>query len=333
MPGVLSRIDEPWGITWRAKNLVHRASLRRGLRFLWGYASGVEYHRPVFVLGAPRSATTMLFELLKESPELSALPGEGHDIWRALHHPRYSGWRSDALGADDVRRGEHRFVGARFYAQLGRGRLLEKTPENSLRLPYLLELFPDASFVVVRRNPCDTISSLIDGWRHPAGRFRSYFVPKGLTIPGYPHRRRWCFALIEGWREYASQPIHQIAFAQWDQCTRALQEARPLVSPANWIEFALEEVLEDPDGALTAICERVGIARGQALERRLPELLVNPANALSPPSDEKWRARNPREIEDLLPRIATAARGRGYTVNPQTGSFSVELPFGTRVPG
>ena len=307
--------------------------MRRSLKFLWGYASGVEYRRPVFVLGAPRSGTTMLFELLKESPELSALPGEGHDIWRALHHPRYSGWRSDALDAGDVRLGERRFVGARFYAQLGKGRFVEKTPENSLRLSYLLELFPDASFVVLRRNPCDVISSLIDGWRDPTGRYRSYFVPKDLTIPDYPHRRRWCFALIEGWREYASRPVHEIAFAQWDQCTRAIELARPLTAQANWIEFPLEEVLENPDGALTAICERVGVARGEGLERRLAQLLTDPANALSPPGKEKWRERNPREIEDLLPRIAATARGRGYAVDPVTGSFSIEVPSGEHVAG
>jgi hypothetical protein len=307
--------------------------MRRGLKFLWGYASGVEYRRPVFVLGAPRSGTTMLFELLKETPELSGLPGEGHDIWRALHHPRYSGWRSDALDADDVRLGERRFVAARFYAQLGRGRLVEKTPENSLRLPYLLELFPDASVLVVRRNPCDVISSLIDGWRHSEGRYRSYFVPEDLTIPGYAHRRRWCFALIEGWREYASRPIHEIAFAQWDQCTRAIELARPLVTPDNWIDVALENLLENPEGALTAICQRVGVRRGEAFERRLKELVAEPANALSPPGGEKWRAHHPREIEELLPRIATAAAGRGYVVDPVTGSFSVDVALGERVPG
>jgi hypothetical protein len=61
------------------------------------------------------------------------------------------------------------------------------------------------------------ISSLIDGRRHPMGRYRSYCVSKDLSVPGYPHRRRWCFALIDGWQEYAARPVHEIAFAQWDQ--------------------------------------------------------------------------------------------------------------------
>ena len=51
--------------------------------------------------------------------------------------------------------------------------------------PYLLELFPDAIFVAVSRNPCEVIASLINGWRDPSGRFRTYYVPERLRIPGH----------------------------------------------------------------------------------------------------------------------------------------------------
>ena len=72
---------------------------------------------------------------------------------------------------------------------------MEKTPENSFRVPHLLDLFPDARFLVIWRNPLLVLRSLIRGWRDPAGRFRSYFVSEDLRIPGYPHRRMWRFTL------------------------------------------------------------------------------------------------------------------------------------------
>ena len=317
VPARLRWVDDRWGLGWRAVNLGRRLSARRAARFAWGYARGVRHERPVFILGAPRSGTSMFFQLLRGCDELGALPGEGHDIWRALHHPRWRGWRSDAV--DHPLFGERRFVNARFYAHFSDKRFVEKTPENSLRVPYLLELFPDATFVVVQRNPCDVISSLIDGWREASGRYRSYFVPEHLAIPGHPHAHQWRFALIDGWREYASRPIEEIAFAQWDACCRGIEAARFSVAPDRWHTFRLEDVIEHPSDFLDRLCGAAEIRRGASLEERLDELLARPVNALSEPAAEKWRLRNRDEIERLLPRIADAARGRGYLVDPETG--------------
>src|SRR5207248_5218399 len=61
---------------------------------------------PIFVIGSPRSGTTLLYELLKASPDTGGLGGEGHPLWEAYHHPREHGWASNALAAHDVRNGE-----------------------------------------------------------------------------------------------------------------------------------------------------------------------------------------------------------------------------------
>jgi hypothetical protein len=322
LPAALRRVDDPWGLTWRAVNLSRRLSVRRAARFAIGYARGVGHERPVFVLGAPRSGTSMLFQVLRSSRELGALAGEGHDIWRALHHPRWGGWRSDAV--QTARPGERRFVSARFFAHFDEVRFVEKTPDNSLRVPYLLELFPDALFLEIRRNPCDVISSLIDGWREPTGRYRSYFVPERLSIPDHPHPHQWRFALIEGWRDYLSRPVEEIAFAQWDQCSHALAKARASVHVERWHEVHLEDLLAGSPTTLPEICRAAQITCDQQLEERLAELRRRPVNALSPPLEEKWRQRNPDEIRKLLPRIAADARGRGYEIDPETGSFELE---------
>lgn len=326
-PGVeaaLSRVEDPWGIAWRARNFVRRLDPRRTLRFWSGFARGIRYERPVFVIGAPRSGTTMLFQLLRASPELASMPYEGHDLWRAFHHPRWSGWKSDHLGRGAALPGERRFANAFISARSDRqaGRFVEKTPENSLRIGYLLELYPDAMFVVLKRDPCDVISSLIKGWQHPAGIYRSYHVPRDLEIPGYPHRRRWCFALIEGWRDYTSSAIYEIAFDQWRQCTIALKNACKIVPRAQWYELHFENLLEQPDRELQAICDAVGIVNSPELKAKLAGLIAKPVNALSPPGRSKWRAQTPDEIGRLLPRIATAASDAGYRIDRRTGDFS-----------
>lgn len=322
LPTGLGWLDDRWGIGWRAVNLGRRLSVRRTARFASGYIRGVRHERPVFILGAPRSGTSMFFQLLRASQELGALPGEGHDIWRALHHPRWRGWKSDVV--EKAFPGERRYVSARFYAHFSERRFVEKTPENSLRVPYLLDLFPDATFLVVQRNPCDVISSLIDGWREATGRYRSYFVPERLTIPGHPHPHQWRFALIDGWREYASRPVEEIAFAQWDACCRGIEAARASVDPSHWHTFRLEDAIEHPSEFLDRLSGAAGVSRDPRLDRRLDDVIARPVNALSPAAQEKWRLRNEAEIHRLLPRISDAAPGRGYAVDRETGACTPE---------
>lgn len=263
----------------------------------------------------------MLFQLLRASDELGSLATEGHDLWRTFHHPRYSGWRSDVI--DEVCWGERRYVPAYFASFFKARRFVEKTPENTLRVAYLRDLFPDAIFVVIKRNPCDGINSLINGWRHPAGRYRTYFVPQELSIPGYNHRHRWCFTLIEGWRNYAAAPIPEIAFAQWEQYTKAIAAARAVVPATHWSEIFMEDLLANPDEILTQVCQAIAVKKSPPLAARLAELVKEPVNALSAPGNDKWRRDNEQAITALLPRISECARSLGYIVDPASGDCSI----------
>ena len=324
VPGTLRRFDDPWGITWRVVNLVRRFDLRWNLRLGGFLLRPAKIKRPIFVLGAPRSGTTLLFHLLRSGHGLGSLPGEGHNLWRAYHHPRYSRWRSDAVGPGELGLGEKRFVQAYLRAWIGpKARLVEKTPENSLRIPYLLDLFPDARFVVIHRYPLDVLHSLINGWRHPEARYRSYYVPEDLHIPGHSHRRLWCFALVEGWRQLKSSPVPEIALAQWRACADGLLAGRAAMDPERFTELHLEELLAAPEPTAQALFERLELPWGNAPRQRLEELLERPVNALSPPETEKWR-RNSEEILPLVPRMVETAAELGYRIDPATGDGGLQ---------
>jgi Sulfotransferase family len=326
LPAWLRRFDDRRGITWRVVNQVRRTDPRRSLRMARALVHPPRHVRPVFVLGAPRSGTTSLFEILSANSQLGSLGHEGHDLWRAFHHPRYSGWRSDVVDAHDVRPGERRYVNAYLGTRISRDRIVEKTPENCLRIPYLLELFPDASVVAVHREPLDTINSLINGWRHPRGRYRSYFVPQDLTIPGYPHARQWCFALIDGWRDLSSAGIAEIAFAQWKACTVGLDSGRGLLAPDRWTDVHLGDLVADPHRVVATIAERIGVDVDEAMTAKAERVARAPLNALSAPGTAKWTRDNPDEIRPLLERVAQLAHLAGYEVDALSGRT-------TRTPG
>lgn len=306
---------------WRAGNLRRGLDVKRGARTARALARPPRFDRPVFVLGIPRSGTSTLFHVLGAHPDLGSLGHEGHNIWRAFHHPRWHGWRSDAVGPGQVGAIERRFVPARFRAHFDQARFVEKTPENCLRIGYLLDLFPDAHFVVIHRDPADVLNSLINGWRDPAGRYRSYYVPEELHIPDYPHQYRWCFALIEGWRDQRSATVAHIALEQWSQLADGLVTGRGQVDPARWTEVHLEQLRARPEETLDRIFDRLDLAPHPAVRDRLTDLLVQPANALSPPREAKWRGDNPDTVGNRLEAMAPTARTLGYDFNPTSGVF------------
>jgi hypothetical protein len=80
---------------------------------------------------------------------------------------------------------------------------LEKTPKNALRIPFLVEAFPDARFIFLFRNAKQNISSLLDSWR--SGRYMTY--PR---LPRWPADRPWSHLLIPGWQDLAGRPLAEV---------------------------------------------------------------------------------------------------------------------------
>lgn len=58
--------------------------------------------KPIFVVGHPRSGTSLMRALLERSEEVFTLGREGKPIWEQRLHPRHQDWHSNALDAADA---------------------------------------------------------------------------------------------------------------------------------------------------------------------------------------------------------------------------------------
>lgn len=58
--------------------------------------------RPVLIVGAPRSGTSTLQQILRNHPEFWSLPSESDIIWDQFCHPALHGWHSEALDSSDL---------------------------------------------------------------------------------------------------------------------------------------------------------------------------------------------------------------------------------------
>jgi Sulfotransferase family len=267
------------------------------------------------VLGCPRSGTSALLQLLLRSPELRSIHNEGHILWDPYHHPRDRGWDSDALGADEVSERERAYIYLAIRMFVRGHRFIDKTAESCLRIPYLLELFPDATFVFLRRRAAGNVNSLIEAWR-ARPRFVKYRLPEPLEGLGELSGNRWSFALVPGWRELRSAPLEEICARQYIACNEAALDARARVDASRWIDVAYEDLASSPARVARQLYGDLGLELDSAIEDYAARFDLTPSfTTLSAPEADKWREQNPELVERTLPLTAPIERRLGYAID------------------
>ncbi|GAA5004951.1 tetratricopeptide repeat-containing sulfotransferase family protein [Pseudoluteimonas lycopersici] len=131
---------------------------------------------PVFIVGFPRSGTTMLENMLDAHPGFVSMDEQPfldrcvELVKRAgFNYPHQIGEPSDrdmeALRADY-------WQSVSRVAKVGPGQtLVDKNPLNILRLPLIRRMFPDARIILALRHPCDVIlSCYMQDFRSPMFR-------------------------------------------------------------------------------------------------------------------------------------------------------------------
>ncbi len=233
-------------------------------------------------------------------------------LWDEFHHPRLHGWGSDALGANDVTERERAYVYTAIRLWTRGARFVDKTPESCLRVPYLDALFPDATFVFVRRRAADTVSSLMEGWR-ARPRFVKYHLPETLTGIGELSGDVWSFVLVPGWRELRGAPLEEICARQYVACNEAVLDAREALGPERFVDVSYEELTRAPSDELERICAAVGVRFSDETRRFAEGMAASVApTALTAPREQKWREQNPRAIARIAPLVADVERRLGF---------------------
>ncbi|HTU12937.1 MAG TPA: sulfotransferase [Allosphingosinicella sp.] len=114
---------------------------------------------PVFILGFPRSGTTLLDTLLMNLPSLHVL--EEQPVMRTVEAAIAADGDLGLMSAEEAR-------GIRSYyfqvlaglASVPPGKtVVDKHPLHSARMPLIQRVFPDARIIFVERHPCDVVLS------------------------------------------------------------------------------------------------------------------------------------------------------------------------------
>jgi uncharacterized protein (TIGR03032 family) len=271
---------------------------------------------PIFIVSSPRSGSTLLFETLARAPELYSIGGESHLLFEniAALAPAAHDWHSNQLGPEDATEGVVAHLKDAFVTRLrdrdgarppgGPTRLLEKTPKNALRVPFLAEAFPDARFVYLYRDPRETISSMLDAWR--SGRFVTY-----PDLPGWGGSP-WSLLLTPGWQELDGRPLAGVVASQWATTTNVLLDDLQALEPDRWCVASYDRLVADPRAEIGLLCGFLELDWDDDLADPLP----NSRHTLDSPHPDKWQ----RNAEELTPHLqevsATAERARQVFAEP-----------------
>ena len=160
--------------------------------------------RPLIIVAAPRSGSTLLFETLAASTQLATLGGEAHALVESIAElrPGSPGVDSNRLIARQATPPVIDLIRQQILEGLidreGNAlndrqafRFLEKTPKNALRIRFFNRIFPDALWLHLWREPRGSISSIMEAWR--AGQWRTYPRLEGFELP-------WSMLLPPGWQ-------------------------------------------------------------------------------------------------------------------------------------
>lgn len=263
---------------------------------------------PIFIIGCPRSGTTLLFRLLQRHRAVSTPVGEGHILWNTFQHPRTRNWTSDRLAEADIRTGERQFLYAAIDRMSGGGRFLDKTPRNSLRIPYLLELFPGATFVLLKRDGPPTVSSIIEGWSLRHGI--SYRLPESLELAEY-RGHLWSYLLVPQWRDLKGTTIAEVAAHQYVASYETALSDMEMVPAGSIVEVTYESLVAQPVKEIERLLEFLALDHSDEVIAMASNLPAHQVQVNSPPRPDKWRERSD-EIGRIFPIIAPTTQKLGY---------------------
>lgn len=274
------------------------------------------------ILGAARSGTKFFRDTLGADSRAHPIPYDINFVWRIGNekHP------DDALPSSLASPRICRLINQRLRALVGdpnlpRGHfLIEKTVSNTLRVPFVDQVLPNAKFVHLLRDGREVSASAfrcwqertplkyavlkaqyfsMADWRYIADSFRNFMVGQ---IVGRGGGKVWG-PRYPGVDDDVSQlPLEQVCARQWLHCVTSTIEGLEKIDSARHITVRYEDLIFD-DSEIGRVCDFLGLETKVVSERYQRTVKRNERNVLSDSLTSSLLDQVSPTIEPLLRRL------------------------------
>jgi hypothetical protein len=231
----------------------------------------VPTYQPIIIIGAARSGTKLLRDVIAAHSDIAKVPYDINYIWR-MGNEKVA---HDELTSEMLRTENQTRIRADLakYAH-GFPYLVEKTVSNCLRVPYVQAILPDARFIHLVRDGRDVIESVHRQWTAPPDW--RYIVQKARS---FPWRQAFGYGLNYGlgtlrkllssrdtgrattWgpryngidRDLKQKDIWEVCAIQWLRCIESALQSLSHVASVQQMNIRYEEFVCQPEMYLTQI--------------------------------------------------------------------------------
>lgn len=305
------------------KNLV-RPFLMRLLIFVV-YTLTPEFKRPVFIVGAPRSGSTYLYEIVRRMQEPISFDTENTPLWLRTFPPESLRNKSEYISPEDCSNQKVilfkglLFLKLIFDRKVFRPSVLfrnlflrqpvysytEKTIANCFHLEAIPKMFPDALYIHLVRDGRANVSSMIEGWKK--------WVNVNAKLPSSAdvNIKHWSYPMAPGWQDQLNQALEEICAWSWIEHNRCVIEKFNADETLTYIRVSYEDLVQDPEEELKKISEFTSLT---ITDECLSYVKSSPQSwsTISPPKQHKWKEKNLEKIERILPIIQPMMNRLGY---------------------
>jgi Sulfotransferase family len=279
---------------------------------------------PILLFGNFRSGTTMLQKVIATHSEVVSLY-EPVGLWLYADPGRSHDEFDEKDATDKVKRYiRNQFL--KYQQQHGNRIIVEKTPHNILRIPYVRAIFPEAHFLYIVRNPLSFVSSVELKWQQPATRKRIVKRLKTTPVTQLQHyvkrflNQQWNNRILQ--RKYLSiwgprykgiqedlktEDLMTVIARQWSRSSSKAERELALFEEGRVLKLRYEDFVQNPLSDMDRICAHCGLQMTSEMAKTVREMVKTDRKL-------KWQRFEPAVLAQILQELYEEMQRHGYEI-------------------